>query len=215
MITKEQIHNISQKTGVNENAIIREYIQVVFLKELYQRKESQNIYFKGGTAIHLLFPVPRFSMDLDFTAELPQKTLLESTQDVVKSIDSEIPDLEFKTSPKEKEKSLTGTLYWTPEESKYPLTVALEYSLRENPIQKPIKTLLRTDLPVVGSPLVLHLTWEEILAEKIRAILTRKKTKGRDFYDVYYLLYKEVPLKWELIEEKMKLFPNFEKDINK
>lgn len=215
MITKEQLHNISQKTGVNENAIIREYIQVVFLKELYQKKASQEIYFKGGTAIHLLFPAPRFSMDLDFTTGLPKNTLLETTQNVVKSVRPEIPNLEFKISPKEKKESLTGTLYWTKEGRKYPLTVDLEYSLREKPIQKPIKTLLKTDLPVVGSPLVLHLTWQEILAEKIRAVLTRKKTKGRDFYDIYYLLYKGTPLKWELVKEKMKLYPDFEEDINK
>ncbi len=215
MITEEQIKNISKKTGVNENAIIREYIQVVFLKELYQKKASQEIYFKGGTAIHLLFPAPRFSMDLDFTAELPQEPLLETTQNVVKSIGSEIPDLEFKATPEERKESLKGTLYWTAEERKYPLTVALEYSLREKPIQKPVKTLLKTDLPVVGSPLVLHLTWEEILAEKIRAILTREKTKGRDFYDVYYLLYKGVSLKWELVKEKMRLYPDFEKNVNK
>ncbi len=214
MITPDQVQKISQKTGVNENAIIREYIQTVFLKGLYQKKESQHIYFKGGTAIHLLFPAPHFSMDLDFTAELSWANLKEIISATVEETQSEIPNLNVKFSPGEKKESLTGTLHWDREGRKYPLTVDLEYSLREKPIQKPTKTLLKTDLPVIGSPLILHLAWEEILAEKTRAILTRKKTKGRDFYDVYYLLYKNVPLLWELVRGKMKLYPKFTEEIN-
>ncbi len=214
MITSEQVQQLSQKTGVNENAVVREYIQIVFLKELYRKKKSQNIYFKGGTAIHLLFPSPRFSMDLDFTAELPKNNLKEISKSVVKRIKPEIPNLTLKSSPSERKDSWAATLHWDEEERKYPLTVELECSLREKPIQKPTKTLLKTGLPVVGSPLILHLAWEEILAEKIRAILTRKKTKGRDFYDVYYLLYKNTPLRWKLVEKKMALYPKFTEEIN-
>jgi predicted nucleotidyltransferase component of viral defense system len=49
---------------------------VFFLSRLYSRRESENIFFKGGTALHLIFKAPRFSEDLDFTVELEEKEFL-------------------------------------------------------------------------------------------------------------------------------------------
>ena len=64
MITKEQIKELSKSKRINQDTILREYLQILFLKILYGEKLSQKIYFKGGTAIHLLLGSSRFSMDL-------------------------------------------------------------------------------------------------------------------------------------------------------
>ena len=52
--------------------------------------------------------------------------------------------------------------------------------------------------------MVVHLDAEELLAEKTRAILTR--SKGRDYFDFWYLLSKGIPLREDYIREKMKWY---------
>ena len=83
---------------------------------------------------------------------------------------------------------------------KYPLTIRLEFSLREKPLThsvSPIETLF----PVGAYPLVVHLDSEEILAEKVRAILARHK--GRDLFDLWILLSKGVKINDNYVQKKM------------
>ena len=55
---------------------------------------------------------------------------------------------------------------------------------------------------------------DEMLAEKIRALLTRKRVKARDVYDIYYLLnFKHVKPDVELIKHKLDIYSKeFSKD---
>ena len=46
-----------------------------------------------------------------------------------------------------------------------------------------------------------HLSQEEILAEKVRAIMTRRK--GRDLYDLWYLLSKGTLVESDLVRKKL------------
>ena len=55
-----------EQTSVFPN-IVREYVQHLFLTELYQLPESEKLLFKGGTALRIIFDSPRFSEDLDFS----------------------------------------------------------------------------------------------------------------------------------------------------
>ena len=64
--------------------------------------------------------------------------------------------------------------------------------------------MLETPFPLVSYPLVVHLDAEELLAEKTRAILTR--SKGRDYFDFWYLMSKGVALREDYIREKMKWY---------
>ena len=72
---------------------------------------------------------------------------------------------------------------------KYPLVVRLDFH-RIKRVGKIVVSPLLTKFPVVIFPLVSHLAEEDILAEKINALITR--AKGRDFFDVWYLLEKGV-----------------------
>src|SRR4030042_337742 len=54
--------------------ILREYIQIVILKELYRTESGRKLYFTGGTYLRLAHNIKRFSEDLDFnTAALTRK----------------------------------------------------------------------------------------------------------------------------------------------
>ncbi len=182
MMTIDQINALSIKYNINHTVIYREYIQLVFLQKLYTETESSKIYFKGGTAIHLLFSAPRFSEDLDFTVEL-------SPERFSFIIDKTLGRLLHEESITWKEKqSVSGRrilLTAPPAMLKYPVFVNLDFSFRER-VLTPERSSIQSDYPVSFSSYVWHLSKEEVLAEKIRAIMTRRK--GRDLYDLWYLL---------------------------
>ncbi len=202
MISKDQIQEFSKRLAIDEFTIIREYIQVVFLSILYSTKESQKIYFKGGTAIRLLLKSGRFSEDLDFTAELTTKQLNEVVNKIVKKVNLTVPGVRLKKIDKGKT-SYTGILSYQPEEMKHPLNIHLDFSLREKP-ETSKQTVLETDFPVAPHPVVRHMDWREVLAEKIRAFLLR--SKGRDIYDLWFMLGKGVELDWNMINRKVKMY---------
>ena len=82
----------------------------------------------------------------------------------------------------------------------YAAFINLDFSFREKVI-RPQKSILNTPFPVLFTSYVFHLSKEELLAEKIRALLTRKK--GRDLYDIWFLLTQGAVLEKELVENKV------------
>ncbi|MBI5411562.1 nucleotidyl transferase AbiEii/AbiGii toxin family protein [Candidatus Peregrinibacteria bacterium] len=202
MISKDQIHEFSKRFAIDEFTIMREYIQVVFLGALYGLKESHKIYFKGGTAMRLLLKSGRFSEDLDFTSELNVKELDLVVNRAVKKTNLLIPDVSIKRTD-EKKMSYTGILSYHPAGIKYALNIHLDFSLREKPETSQDSVLL-TDFPLASPPVIRHMNWPEILAEKIRAFVYR--SKGRDIYDLWFLLIKGIDLDWEMINRKTKFY---------
>ena len=202
MISKEQIKELSQRFSIDEFTILREYIQIVFLGVLYSRKESQDVYFKGGTAIHLLLKSSRFSEDLDFTAKLTIAELKDCLEDVLKKVNLVIPDTILKKI-EVGNKSLSGILSYQTKEMKFPLNIHIEFSIREKPFTEEEK-VLETDFPISPQPIIRHLGWQEILAEKIRAFTLR--AKGRDVYDLWYLLSKGVDIDWKMVNKKLEFY---------
>lgn len=202
MISRDQINELSKRFAIDEYTVIKEYLQVVFLSILYSTNESQKIYFKGGTAIRLLMKSGRFSEDLDFTAELTTKELDRVTAETVKKMSLVVPDISIKRT-QETDISYTAILSYLPEGSKYPLTIHLDFSLREKP-ETSKEDVLETDFPVAPQPVIRHMGWTEVLSEKIRAFLYRQK--GRDVYDLWFMLSKGVELDWDMINRKTKFY---------
>ena len=163
-----------------------------------QHSSKPKVYFKGGTAIRLLLKSGRFSEDLDFTAELTAKELDPLVNETVKKMSAIIPDMTLKRT-EENKFAYTGILSYQAEGMKQPLNIHLDFSLREKP-ETSKETVLESDFPVVPLPVVRHMDWQEILAEKIRAFLYR--LKGRDVYDLWFMLQKGVELDWEMINRK-------------
>ena len=198
MISKDQINEFSKRLAIDEFTIIREYIQVVFLSVMYSIPDSSKVYFKGGTAIRLLLKSGRFSEDLDFTSELPATKLDEIVNETIKKMSLIIPDMKLKRT-EENKFAYTGILSYHPEGMKHPLNIHLDFSLREKP-ETSKETVLESDFPVAPLPVIRHMDWQEILAEKIRAFLYR--LKGRDVYDLWFMLQKGVELDWKMINRK-------------
>ncbi len=199
MITHEQVTLLAKKAKINETVIFREYLQLVFLQKLYQKTPSQKIFFKGGTAIHLIFQAPRFSEDLDFFVT---STMNEFNAYIV-SVLKRMNDEEGVTW-KEK-KSISGRQFLLSAEDilPYKAYISLDFSFREK-VFSDDRTVIQTAYPVIFTSYVHHLSQDEILAEKIRALMTRKK--GRDLYDLWYLLSRGAQVNQEMVKKKLAFY---------
>lgn len=197
MITQEQIKELSKKHKINESIVAREFVQISFLKELYEEKFSSEIFFKGGTAIRLLYGGKRFSEDLDFTVQLNEEKFEKQITKLFNKLENQYPFmLKEKKTITGKTYLLTATLPFL----KSDVYVKLDFSMRENVLQ-PVKNLLRTDYPVIVQSFINSLSQDEILAEKIRAVL--KREKHRDLYDLWILQELGANINTDLIKKKL------------
>jgi len=200
MITKQQISDLSKYYQIDEYTIMREYLQLVFLNYLYKNREASKIFFKGGTAIRLLFGSTRFSEDLDFSVVDTRENILKLMKNLEKTIQSELNSIKILLLHKG-EKGLRFRLKYQYADFKYPFVIRLDFNFPKN-IEKKEMTPLLTKFPTIVFPLINHLSGKEILAEKLCALFTR--SKGRDLYDTWFLLEKGVVFDKQLLEKKMK-----------
>jgi predicted nucleotidyltransferase component of viral defense system len=202
MISPLQIEEISRKLKVNTTIVAREYLQLLFLQNFYEISGSEKVCFKGGTAIHFLMKGFRFSEDLDFISEASLRTLNNLVFKTVEKLQSFV----FGLTIKEK-KTIAGKSYLLTLGKglvNFSIFVKLDFSFRENILQKK-KDIIKSELPVIFNSFVYYLSGEEILAEKIRAIVTR--SEGRDLFDLWFLLTQGYQINQRFIEKKMVYYP--------
>lgn len=207
MLSEQQVKEYVKKLKINESFIVREFVQYTFLKELYMQTFSENVFFKGGTAIRIIFNGERFSEDLDFSVVGSKETFTKHLLPFFNQL-SKLYGWNFK-----KRNSLIGEKYLLSvqrENMKFGYYIELDFSFREDVVQ-PSKSTIHTIYPIVFTSFIHHLSKEEILAEKTRAVLTRHK--GRDIYDIWYLLNLGTELEEDLILQKLKYYDiqNFDK----
>ena len=202
MISEKQIYSLSKQWNIDQITVIREYLQILLLSYLYKLKDSDKIFFKGGTAIRLLYGSFRFSEDLDFTSMLIPQKAISLFKKAVSNLTQEMPQVSIENF-REKKNSIISRIKYVAKENAYPLGIHLEISIREKPLTKETSQI-ETLFPISPYPIINHLGAEEILSEKIRAIL--KRSKGRDLFDIWFLMSKEVSLNWDMVEKKMKFY---------
>ncbi len=214
MITKKELRDYAKITGLNLGEAEKDYFQNILLFIIYQFHDV-GIIFKGGTALKKCYGLNRFSEDLDFTCI--KKFNIQSLKKGMNRfrIDFEIKMKSYERSQKIMLK-IKGPLYMGNPQSV--CGIALDLSFREKIILPPkLKTIGRflEELPAFD---VIVMQEKEILAEKIRAMLSRNA--ARDLYDIWFLLNKDVELEPKLLNEKFKYYnrvwnlKDFESQIN-
>lgn len=212
MIAPETIKKLAVKHQTTELNILREYFQHLFLSYFYQQKESAKIYFKGGTALRIIYQSPRFSEDLDFSSTLKDVSVLEK---IIIAALSEIEKEAVRNEIREAKKTSGGYLaiidFFV--ENKI-VSVQLEISFRDKKMKGETIVVAADFLP----PYTLaQLTLDQLVEEKIEALLSRQKP--RDFYDLYFILRAGLlPVsRRDKLEEILKLLEktsiNFEKEL--
>lgn len=171
---------------------IREYLQAEILGSLQRSGAMVPLAFQGGTALRFLYSIRRFSEDLDFALERPdrgydfRKILKAAQSDLVQegyAIDVRVSDQRVVHNAFLRFPGLLSDLGLSPHANEV-FSIKLEVDTRP-----PAGTVLMTTL--VRRHLTLRLQHHDpasLLAGKLHAILQRPYPKGRDIYDLIWYL---------------------------
>ena len=171
---------------------------------------SPHLVFKGGTAIKkIYFADARFSEDLDFTVRgLDKDELLKGLSKALQ--DTEFEGVRFGKVEREPTKDglKAAVKYLGP--LGYGQRIRFDFSFRENLVQQPELRQLLDPYGIGGKKELAVLTLDEIFAEKIHALGSRKAP--RDLYDVWFLFKRGVKPDSAMVERKFAYYKeNFEK----
>jgi predicted nucleotidyltransferase component of viral defense system len=202
-----------------------ELLQLLVLDNLYAQSGSERIIFQGGTALRWVYGGMRFSEDLDFVTDLPRKgieTVLAKTYpQVVKSCLAQFGRGSAEQQTKEARKSAYKALcVFRPEPQRERIAVRLEFELLQKDRAPGHERFVLRDLPQVAglmaegqlllpytSSILLAETAEEILSDKIRALLERKYLKGRDLFDIWWIVsHMRIKIRWPILQEKLAMY---------
>jgi len=197
MITLSEIKDYAKLKRLNLGQAEKEYFQDIVLFIIYE-SFGREIVFKGGTAMNRCYNLNRFSEDLDFTTEeVNIRRILEKGLNRF-YIDYEITEKHYECGEKITLR-IKGPLFTGGRQSL--CKIELDLSSREKVLLEPkIESIGRflKEIPMFD---VVVMQEKEILAEKVRAIMTR--TRSRDVYDLAFLLDRNTKIELKLIEEKL------------
>ena len=181
MITADTVKKLSTKYQTQPLNVWREYMQHLFLSYFYQQPQSKDIFFKGGTALRIVYKSPRFSEDLDFGSTLHDVSEIETA--LLKTLEA-INHEGIKSHIEESKETSGGYLAIVDFElADQTVRLRFEASFREHELKGDAQQVSNDFIPPY---LINVLDKDQLVGGKIAALLDRKKP--RDFYDLYYLL---------------------------
>lgn len=220
MILQKEIATIAEQTGVAKTVIDKDWVLGHFVAAIFSIPEiKENLTFKGGTCLRKCwFPDYRFSEDLDFTSmsanfeftehHLKQICDMVSGHTDIKTHVVSLKPIIFKDRKVGHEAIVK---YWGADHSKNEAPPApvrwltkikieiihYEQMIFESVDKKIFHPYSDKLLPVSSIPCY---RIEEVLSEKIRALIQRSYTAPRDYYDIWYLSTHIADLNWDEIK---------------
>ena len=185
--------------------ILREYLQCKILQIIFDHAEYANqLCFLGGTCLRIVHGNSRFSEDIDFdNFKLTAKSFQAISEIIKNGLVREGYDVEMKTVFKGAfhcHIRFPGLLFNQGLAGHKEQKILIQLDSEPQHFDfKPEKHILNkfdvfTEIPV--TPLSL------LLAQKFFAIINRKRSKGRDFFDVVFLLSKDVRPNYDYLKLK-------------
>ncbi len=202
MISREQLKKIAAVSGMHLYQQEKDYLLKLFLYNYYRKFEGA--VFKGGTCIKYLYGLNRFSEDLDFNLLNSSKEFETEVKKTLKEVSLAGIENSFIKAERFKdaftcEISCCGPLFAGSKQSRNKFRI--DAGKRTGTFIEPEWQLVKSEYPETPENfLVKAMNEEELLAEKLHALNSRKK--GRDLYDAWFLVKKGVSLNRELLEKK-------------
>lgn len=181
---------------------LREYLQHLLLRKMYELNLNRDLVFHGGTALRIIHGLDRFSEDLDFHTKEPDPKY--DVSPAVKKIKRELEMKGYSTNIKLNTDKIVQTVFFKfsnllyslqlsplPEES---LNVKVEINTNPPSGYITVKTMVNKYFPFS----VIHHDKPSFIAGKCMAILQRPYSKGRDYFDLMYYLSR-----WKGIQPNM------------
>lgn len=174
--------------------MLREYLQYKILEIVFNGPFAEKLVFLGGTCLRLVHGNQRFSEDLDFdNFDLSRNEFDEISQNIAIQLERMGYTTEIKQVAKGAyhcyirfpkilfEQGLSGY-----KEEKILIQLDTEPQLFEFVPDEPILNKFDVFTRIFSTPLNL------LMSQKCYAILNRPRNKGRDFYDLIFLMGKEI-----------------------
>lgn len=196
MISINQIEQLYPENlrGFKRN-ILREYLQYKILELIFNSRLASKLSFLGGTALRIVHENTRFSEDLDFdNFKLSKDDFTMLTKEIQAGLEKEGYAVEIRNVLKAAFRcyiKLPNVLFDNAMSGLAQEKILIQVDTEpHNFAYSPDKVFLNkfdvfTQVSVTPPDI--------LLAQKILALLTRKRAMGRDFYDVIFLLQKAKP----------------------
>jgi len=187
---KDRLRSILENQPAHiKPGLMREFLQCMVMRSLHEDHSFGKIAFVGGTALRLIYGLPRFSEGLDFS-------LIESGGfDFTKSVAhlrSAFSSAAIEVDTSLKEKGAVRSLWL-----KFPrllhevgvssdprIVLSIKMEIDCNPPKGAVveRRLINRHFPIA----LVHYDLPSLFAGKLHAVLTRGYVKGRDYYDLVW-----------------------------
>lgn len=194
--------------------VTREYLQILLLKILADAGAFQSMAFIGGTALRILYKMRRYSEDLDFSITAKDKYNFEAYLGI---ITRELALQDISVQLKQKRGIVDGcSVNFT--------SLLQDADIAVAPNQKlSIKLEVDTNPPdgativdsIVNADFIFpvrHYDIPSLMAGKLHAVMYRRFSKGRDFYDLLWYLSQKIEPNLKLLSNA--IFQTEEQRIN-
>ena len=200
MITKKELLDLSRFSHFKPHQQEKHYIQSIILNSIYSTITDELI-FKGGTCLLFFYGLNRFSEDLDFTMikDFELKKIISNIERDLENlgISNKISKIQENALSFSLKIGVEGPLFNKEIERCF---VSIDISKREKVESFDILELKPNYREIMGFR-VNVMSEKEMLAEKIRALLTRNQ--ARDLFDIHFLLNKNIEIDMGLINRKL------------
>lgn len=201
----EILTNYPKPLQIHRAFILREYLQYKILEIIFESKFATKFCFLGGTCLRLIHGNQRFSEDLDFdnfgitelefseVADIIQKELtLQGFQIEMKQVIKSAYHCHIRFPGLLYEQGLSGY-----KEEKILIQLDTEPQHFEFKPESFLLNKFDVTTKIFTTPLDL------LLAQKFTALCRRKNSKGRDFFDIAFLLSKSIRPNYDYLAVKL------------
>jgi predicted nucleotidyltransferase component of viral defense system len=208
------IKTLKQGKNINNQEILnlmREYMQILILKIIYQSKYGKSLSFIGGTALRVCYDIKRFSEDLDFSLDFPfdNYSFKELNHIIAKNLENNGFEIELNINEDKivqksfiKIKKILNYFGINPLKDQK-LHIKLEIATNPVKVNKDeVESFFVSKFDEIF-PILKH-TMPTMFAGKISAVLNRVYTKGRDFYDLIWYLNRKIDLNLKYLNRASK-----------
>lgn len=175
--------------------ILREYLQYKILEIIFNSNFAGSLSFLGGTALRIIYGNTRFSEDLDFdNFDFNKNDFFALTKEIENGLKKEGCEVEIRNVFKgayrcyiKIPKILFDNEISNLREEKITIQVdTVPHNFNYEPDKK-ILNKFDVFTQILSTPL------DILLSQKIYAVFNRKRIKGRDFFDIVFLLSNTKP----------------------
>lgn len=208
-----EIEEKSNRMKARTTHVLQEEVQKAILTSVSRNEAFNSIVLQGGTCLRLFYDNKRFSEDLDFILRAgcgtyDMKPYIGKVKDFILN---HFPFfVNVSADVKVESNDFQKIVFMLKGEHRIQY-VRIHMETAFVPSWDHVMEVLRFQ---VYTSLVRIETLEELLAEKIHALLSRSYLKGRDLWDIYYLFHeKNVSIPWSAVIKRSKAYGDIDSSL--